>query len=138
MRLVADTNILFSFFNERSTARNLSLLPNLDMHSPDFSMDEIVGHKLDILKRFSLSEAQFLLIGKLLKIIVKFSKVEEYSEFLPEAQKISPDPEDSDFFALALKHKCPLWSEDKLLKRQSRVKVLNTKELLEELDMLLP
>jgi predicted nucleic acid-binding protein len=67
----------------------------------------------------------------LLKVVVKFIKEEEYSEFLSEARKVSPDPNDSDFFALALKLNCPIWSEDKRLKKQSRVKVLSTRELME-------
>lgn len=64
---------------------------------------------------------------------MKFAKEEEYSKFLPEGRKISPDPDDSDFFALALKLDCPIWSEDKKLKEQSRIRVLNTRELSEEL-----
>jgi predicted nucleic acid-binding protein len=45
MMLIVDTNILFSFFNERSKARELSLLPDLELHSPYFSIDELVEHK---------------------------------------------------------------------------------------------
>ncbi|RZN40082.1 MAG: hypothetical protein EFT35_03385 [Methanophagales archaeon ANME-1-THS] len=131
MKLIVNTNILFSFFNERSKARELSLLPDLELHSPAFSIGEIAEHRSEILTRFSLSDAQFLLIERLLKVVVKFIKEEEYCEYLSEARKVSPDPNDSDFFALALKFDCPLWSEDKRLKKQSRVKVLSTKELME-------
>ena len=135
MRLVADTNILFSFFNERSAARELSLLPELDVYSPDFSLGEIEKHKPEVLKRFSLSEAQFELIKRFLRIVIKFPKEQEYSKFLAEANTVSPDPDDIDFFSLALKLNCPLWSEDKALKKQSRIRVLNTKELIMELGI---
>ncbi len=37
--------------------------------------------------------------------------------------------EDIDFIALALKENCPLWSNDKLLKKQIRVKIINTNEI---------
>lgn len=133
MRIVVDTSELFSFFNEKSKARELSLSTKLSLHSPSFSLEEIKEHKDKIVKSFSLSESQFTLIKKLLNTVVKFSKEGEYSSFLPEASKLSPDPEDVDFFALALKLKTPIWSEDKLLKRQSRIKVFNTKELSEML-----
>ena len=103
MRLVADTNELFSFFNARSKARELSLLPELELHSPSFSLEEIEKHKSEILKRFSLSETQFLLIKRLLRAVIKVNKAEEYSNLLPEAKKISPDIDDADFFALALR-----------------------------------
>jgi len=135
MRLVADTNELFSFFNARSKARELSLLPELELHSPSFSLEEIEKHKSEILKRFSLSETQFLLIKRLLRAVIKVNKAEEYSNLLPEAKKISPDIDDADFFALALRLNCPLWSEDKLLKQQSRVKVLSTEDLMKLLGL---
>lgn len=135
MRLVADTPEIFSFFNEKSKARELSLLPNLELNSPEFSLIEIKEHKGDILKRFSLSEVQFALIEKLLNATIKFSKEQEYSQFLNEAKSISPDSDDSDFFALALKLNCPIWSEEKKLKKQSKVKVFNTSELLKEIGL---
>ena len=129
MRFVIDTTESFSFFNEKSKARELSLLIKLDLHSPNFSLKEIKEHKSKIIKSFSLSESQFELIKKLLNVVVKFSKEKEYSKFLSEAKSISPDPDDVDFFALALKLNCPIWSEEKLLKKQDKVEVLNTKEL---------
>jgi|SRR3989338_2349020 len=134
MKLVIDTNEIFSFFNQKSKARELALLPYLELYSPEFALVEIEEHKIEIMKKFSLSEAQFLFIMKLLKTIVKFSKENEYSEFLAEAVRISPDPDDVDFFALALMHSCSLWSEEVKLKQQSRVRVINTGELIEKLE----
>ena len=135
MRLFVDTNVIFSFFNERSKARELSLLPDLELYSPSFALDEIEEHKSEILKKFSLTEMQFTLIEKLLNTVVKFAKSEEYSKFLPRAMKLSPDPDDADFFGLALKLSCPIWSEDKDLKQQDQIEVLSTKELIELLGL---
>lgn len=85
----------------------------------------------------------FLFIGntipvmdKLLKTVVKVAREDEYSGFLPQANDLSPDPDDVDFFALALKLNCSLWSEDKRWKQQSHVETLNTKELLERLGLI--
>ena len=130
MKLVVDTNVIFSFFNERSKARELSLLPNLELYSPSFALDEIREHKSEILKKFFLTEAQFTLIEKLLGTVVKFAREEEYSEFLSRAMKLSPDPDDADFFGLALKLSCHIWSNDGKLKKQPQVKVFSTKELI--------
>lgn len=47
------------------------------------------------------------------------------------ADNICPDPNDVEFFALCLAKKLPLWSNDKELKKQSAVKVLNTQEVME-------
>lgn len=133
MRLVADANELFSFFNKVSKAREISLLPKLDIHSPGFSLEEIKKHKSDIIERFSLTESQFSLIKKLLGSVVSSDKQEKYSDKLKEAKELSPDPKDVEYFALALKLNCSLWSEDKKLKEQSRVKVLSTTDLLKML-----
>src|SRR3989338_1557936 len=128
MRLVVDTTEVFSFFNKKSKARELSLSAKLNLQAPKFSLGEIKEHKDKIVKSFSLSEPQFALISKLLNTVVKFAEEKEYSKLLSEAKEVSPDPDDVDFFALALKSNIPIWSEDKELKKQSRVKVLNTKE----------
>jgi predicted nucleic acid-binding protein len=135
MRLIVDTTEIFSFFNKKSKARELSLLSKLELHSPLFALTEIKEHKSEILNRFSLSETQFLLIWKLLNVVVKFADEKEYSKFMIEAESISPDPDDSDFFALALKHNCVIWSEDKELKRQDKVKILSTSDLIKELRL---
>lgn len=138
MRLVADTSELFSFFNEKSKAREISLIPEFELHSPSFFLDELYEHKAKLLACFSLSETQFLLVKKLLATIVRVAHENEYSEFLPKAMKISPDPDDIDFFALALKLGCPIWSEDKLLKKQSNVRIFSTDDLMELLGYMRP
>jgi len=96
---------------------------------------EISKHKQDILGIFSLSEGQFSFTLKLLNATVRFAGTEEYRRFLSRAIRTSPDPDDIDFFALALKLGCPLWTEEKRLKKQPKVKVFSTGELLEELGL---
>ncbi len=131
MKLVIDTNILFSFFNEKSKARDFTTLPSLELYAPEFALDEINEHKGEILERFSLSEVQFSLILKLLRSVANFVKSEKYAQFLPKAIDTSPDPDDIDFFALSFKLECGIWSNDKELKQQSRVMVFSTGELME-------
>jgi predicted nucleic acid-binding protein len=41
-----------------------------------------------------------------------------------------PHLKDVEYFALALKLDCPIWSNEKAFKKQSRVKVISTKELI--------
>ena len=52
-----------------------------------------------------------------------------------EAKEISPDPDDVPYLALALKLGCAIWSNDKELKKQSVVKVYNTQEILQLLNI---
>lgn len=131
MKLVINTNILFSFFNKKSTAREYATLPSFELYAPYFALEEINDHRSEIMEKFSLSKTQFSLIIKLLQTVINFIPMNDYEAFLPTAGKISPDPNDVDFFALSLKLQCMLWSNDALLKKQSHIKVISTKDVVE-------
>jgi len=135
MRLVVDTNILFSFFNRKSTARELSTRYDLLLYSPTFALTELEKYNDVIMKRFSLTEIQYSVIIKLLQTVVDFVEEKDYETFFPKAKKVSPDPDDIDFFALSFSLNCPLWSNDADLKKQSSLNVLSTKDLVEKLDL---
>lgn len=56
---------------------------------------------------------------------------EETEKFIQEAKKFCPDPNDIDYFALALKLKCPIWSNDKVLKtKQKFLTIYSTEDLM--------
>lgn len=129
MELVVDTNILFSFFNERSRARQLSVSGEVILYSPTFALKELEEHKPDIMKDFLLNESQFEIIMKLLKTVVTFASEDKYSDMFARAKEISPDLDDVDFFALALKLDCAIWSDEEKLRRQSAVQVLTTEKV---------
>jgi len=132
MRVVVNTNILFSFFNKKSKAREYATLPSLELYAPSFALEELGEHKEEIMEKFSLSTMQFSLIVKFLHTVVNFVKNEEYASFLSEAKEVSPDPDDIDLFALSFKLHCILWSNDTALKKQSRITVISTKDLVEQ------
>ena len=52
---------------------------------------------------------------------------------MDEAKKLSPDPKDTEYLALALKLNCAFWSNDKKLKTQNKIKVYSTEDLTNEL-----
>ncbi len=130
MLLIADTNILFSYFWKNSATRGLLQSRKLDIRSPQYALEEINSKKKEIIGKASLSAKGFRGIRADLAIYVDFLPLEGYLGFLKEAVAISPDPNDADFFALALKMKAPLWSNDSALKTQGKVSVVSTKELL--------
>lgn len=55
--------------------------------------------------------------------------------FFQRQKKISPDPDDIDFFALSFSLNCNLWSNDADLKKQSSLELWSTKDLIEKLDL---
>ncbi|MBI2664164.1 hypothetical protein HYX10_02375 [Candidatus Woesearchaeota archaeon] len=55
--------------------------------------------------------------------------LEELVPYVKEAEKLTPDPDDMAYFALALKLNYAIWSNDKKLKEQNKIKVYSTHEL---------
>lgn len=130
-KLVVETNILYSFFWKKSpTHEILSSMVNTDLFSPKFALDELDKHKEEILFKSRINVGEFNELIKSLSTFVQFIETSEYVEFIEEANSLFPEhTKDVDFFALALKLNCPLWSNENLHKNQSQVKVLNTDEL---------
>lgn len=140
--LVVDTNILFSFFKKESFTRTAIISASEELTSPAHSLEELEKHSETIRAKSNLTDEKLDEALSLLKEYVKFVPLDEYSKHLPEAISLasafsSKDKDefmdDVDFFALALKEKCSIWSNDKLFKKQVKVKVVTTAELLEEL-----
>jgi len=129
MKLVIDANEMFSFFNPKSLARSIALRHDLELHSPYFALGEIEHVRPMIIKRFSLSAAGFDAVISLLRSVIKFSPEGAYLDMIDRAMEISPDPDDADFLALAMLLNCPLWSEDKALRKQKDVEVYSSTEL---------
>ena len=94
------------------------------------------NHREEIRKKSKMKIKEF---NKLLKNILKKVTIIPTADLLPyrdQAIKIIDDidPDDDFFIACSLAHNCPLWSDDKHLKKQDRVKIISTKELIEILD----
>lgn len=129
MLLVANANVLFSFFNAKSKAREIVLLEDVKLFSPEFLLKELQKHRGEVKEKFGLNEKQFSLTLELLKIVVGFVPLEEFNEFVEDAKKISPDKDDVQYFALALKLGIGIWSNDRALKKQSKVTIFSTEDL---------
>jgi predicted nucleic acid-binding protein len=77
-----------------------------------------------------INEEEFTLALNIILSHVIVASREQYLEFEETARKISPDPPDFPFFALALAKKIPLWTNEVRLKKQGKVVVYNTQEIL--------
>ena len=130
MKLVVDSNVLFPFFWEKSVTRKLFLSQNLELVSPEFVLEEIIKYSEEITKKAKINKNEFDLIKRELAVVIEFIPMKEYSGCLKKALHVSPDEEDVDFFALALKFNISIWSNDNDLKKQKEVKVYSTKEII--------
>ena len=133
MLLVVDANELFSALIGKGRRLRLFFDSRLELISPEFILSEFEEHLDEISRKSGLAEDETLAFLILLLPSIKLIKFDEYKEFLPRAKEIAPDVDDVEYFALALKFNCPIWSEDLKLKKQSVVRVLTTAELLREL-----
>lgn len=130
MLVVADANELFGALISEGKTLELFFSSALEISSPEFILNEFDKYKKVICEKSGLTEQELLSSLLLISSRIKFFKTEDFADFFPEAKSISPDPNDVEYFALALKLNCPLWSEDKLLKRQGSVRVLSTSDVL--------
>lgn len=136
MELVLDTNILLSGLLKPSTTQKILLSDKPTFFTPEFSLKEIEKHSEEFAKRMGKTRNEFETALFLLLSNVKIIPKEEYDSFEKKALALCPKGHKDDwpFIALALKQDCPLWSNDAALKGQLAVKVISTKELIEELE----
>ena len=134
MILVIDANVLFSALIKSGTTRNILLLSDYDFYAPEFSIQEFKKHLPELQKKTGLKYKELnAILNELLDVSgIKLIPFEEFKNKRKLAKSISPDPDDIAYIALALHLGCALWSNDKALKKQSRVKVITTKEVIEE------
>ena len=132
MILVVDANILFSALIRNGITRKILVLSGYDFYAPEFTIQELTKHLAELQKKTGLDKEKLAeRIDELLAasnlVLVPFEEFEEQKDL---SGKISPDPGDVAYLALALHLNCSLWSNDAVLKKQKRVKVINTKELI--------
>lgn len=131
MNLIIDANILFASLIKEGKTIEILLSPFFNFYAPEFLFEEFERYEKEILRKTHRNEEDFLEIFEKLKEMITIIPREDYKEKASLAEEISPDEKDFDYFALALKLNCAIWSNDRKLKEQNRVKVYTTEELVE-------
>jgi len=131
MRLVIDANVIFSALIRRAVTSDLLFSDKLELYTPEFLFTEIDKHRLEICSKSGLSKSRFEQALLLALSEVNIVRHELLKDFIIEAKQICPDPNDVFYFAVALMLDAAVWSNDKKLKDQNRVKVHSTKDLLD-------
>ncbi|MFT4304504.1 MAG: PIN domain-containing protein [Candidatus Woesearchaeota archaeon] len=127
MELIIDANVLFSALLKDSVTSDL-LFKNT-LYAPEFIIEEFKKYKEELKKKTKRSEEDFIRFFQILENNITLIPKEALKPYIKKAEIISPDPKDVLYFALALKLKCAIWSQDKALKNQKSVVVYNTEEL---------
>jgi len=130
MNLVIDANIIFAALIKESKTTEIILDISITLYAPEYVLLEIEQHTKEILEKTSRKKEELEQIIHLLKKIITIIPKNEIQQYIPEAKKITSDQDDIMYIALALKLHCPLWSNDKALKKQEKITVYNTTELI--------
>jgi predicted nucleic acid-binding protein len=130
MILVVDANILFSALIKNSLTAELIFNEDITLYTCEFILEEFFKYEDVIQKKTRRTKEEFIQIMHQLKEVISVVPKEEYLSFMNEAEKISPDIKDTLYFALALKLNCAIWSNDKQLKKQDKIKVYSTSEIM--------
>ena len=120
-----------------STSREILLNPNFEFYTPDFLLSEIKNHKDLIMKKGDLSERRFNTIFELLIDRINILPKSDIMDHIAEAKQIIGDIDRDDVTFIALALAIPnsgIWTEDKHFKKQNRIKIWSTKEILELLN----
>ena len=132
MNIVLDSNVLFSALIRDALSRRLILEYEGAFLFPAFIFEEMEKHQGMLLQKSGMSERDFqLLLGVLLRkvAIVPSEALLPYRQRAWEAVK-TIDPDDVLFIACALAYPGGiLWSDDRRLRRQDAVTVMNTGEI---------
>jgi predicted nucleic acid-binding protein len=136
MKLVLDSNIIFSALIKKSITRDIILSDLFELYAPEYIFNEITKHKELLLKKSKLDrgdfEALLLLLQKHIHLVIK----DKYNEKMATAEDIlgNIDITDSPFLALALALSCSIWSNDGHFKQQDKVVVYTTKDMAKKIS----
>lgn len=137
MRIILDSNILFSALIKESTTRRLILEYESLFLFPYFIFEELHKHKVELIRKSGLNADEFNKLLQLLLQKVELVHNDVLMKCREEALTIIKgiDQDDVLFIACALAYPDSiLWSDDKRLKKQLGVEVLNTSEMMARLN----
>ena len=126
MKLVLDSNIIFSALIKKSITREIILSDLFELYAPEYIFNEITKHKE--LRKSKLDGGDFEALLLLLQIHIHLVTKDKYYEKMAVAEDIlsNIDITDSPFLALALALDCPIWSNDEHFTQQDKVEVYTT------------
>ena len=137
MNIIIDPNPLFSALIKDSSTRRIILEYGGFFLFPSFIFEEMQKHKVELLKKSRMPEEDFDKLLQLILMKVVIVPNEVLVPYKKEAFEIVKDidPDDVIFVACALAYpNSIIWSNDRRLKEQEKVSVLNTKEIIKLLE----
>ena len=124
MDVVVDANVIFAILIKDGFSYHLLFSERFHLFTPEYVFTEFEKHKEEILRKTERTSADLFKFIEILKRRISIVPLEELADYIGEAEKLTPDPNDMAYFALALKLNCAIWSNDKKLKEQDKLKFI--------------
>ena len=135
MQLVLDANILFRALIGKGKVLKILFSDKINLLAPEFLFEEFENNKSEIANKGKVSVLELKEILNLLKERIQIIPSEDISSLIKlKAKDTSPHSKDEAYFAVALAFNVIIWSEEKSFKKQSEVKIYNTKDLVEAIE----
>ncbi|MEK6968346.1 MAG: PIN domain-containing protein [Nanoarchaeota archaeon] len=134
MKFIIDANIVIAMLLKPGKTAELFFLDGMELYAPNLLFEELDQKKEVIVGRSSISEIELKKFFKILQEKINVIPEDEFKSRIKLADSFCPDPNDVSYFALALHLNYPIWSNDKELKNQNKVKVYSTHELVTLLE----
>jgi len=126
---------------KKSITRKLIFYPDIELFSPEYVFEEIRKHSFEITTKAKVTSRQFEIILTLLMEKINIIPKSYYISEFQRAEEIIGhiDRKDIPYFALALALNADgIWSLDRHLKRQNKIKKFyTTSDLIEAFSQLL-
>ena len=133
MRLIVDSNEIISALIKEGMTRTIITSDRIEFYSLEHVMDEIRKHMGYIVQKSDMNKREVELLFRLFMQNILLIPEEDIKLKMNEAVKIMKDIDinDSPILACALAvTNDGIWSEDKHLEKQNKIKVWKTKDLL--------
>ncbi|MCK4736435.1 MAG: hypothetical protein KAT65_28535 [Methanophagales archaeon] len=128
--VIVDANKVFAAFIAEGIVHDLLFSGKFKPVGPEKLLEEVEKHKEEIAEKAEKKLEDIELAIKLLEPEFEIFSRLEYTARLSEGLKLAPHPKDVEYFALALKLDFSIWSNEKAFKKQSKVKVFSTSDLI--------
>jgi predicted nucleic acid-binding protein len=139
MRIIIDTNILFSALLKDSTTRRILCTSSVTFFYPEPALHAVRKYQELLIQKSGLSELEFLVLYHSLLLFIQIIPTEIIKQRWKKAKEIMEhvDEEDVIFIAAALAYgDAPVWSDDKHFDQQKEVVNFKTKDVVQLLDHL--
>lgn len=137
MRLVLDTNILIAGLLRDSTTRRILQWPFHTFLTPEYAYAEVANHLDELVPRMRMTRSDAELLLHLVAARVQTVPEADLRPHMQEASAIMRDLDPDDAHLVATAIAIPndgIWSHDKALRRQTRVPVRTTADLVKDIE----